>query len=418
MSKLATLLSQPSETPMPSLEGSFFESYGVLRNPFPPNRTIIPEVLYDQGTAWQKFESLFREMALSAYPERRAMGIIGGTGGGKTHFLRHCQWEVEDFCHQSGRRFVVAEFQSGSGKVQDIVRNTLWAADAFCRSGHESGAVSESDFTTAIVRALEGSDEELAHVQQEDLRSALQHLKRSTEPDFQPTDRGGQYGFETLRDLFRRWLDGGTLNQTERKYLGVSSRVSTASMAARLLREVFTLARSLDIIEGIILCLDEVETLFTSGQRPAKYQAFLQDLRYLYDESLRNNRGYSLLMLSASTARGAENLRGVNYPVYQRLGFEVGARAELAPISGVVDARDFAYEYIDFAHEQWKVKRSLQPSSKNPKELLAEKEIEEAYRSALAAPDATPRREGQVYQASLLDALYRKVEAKVASASV
>ncbi|HEY7710079.1 MAG TPA: BREX system ATP-binding domain-containing protein [Candidatus Entotheonella sp.] len=418
MSKLATLLSQPSETRMPSLEGSFFESYGVLRNPFPPNRTIIPEVLYDQAIAWQKFENLFREMVLSDHPERRAMGIIGGTGGGKTHFLRHCQWEVEDFCHQSGRRFVIAEFQAGSGKVQDIVRNTLWAADAFCRSGHERGAVSESDFATAIVRALEKNDKKLDDIQQEDLRSALRQLKRSTESDYQPDGRGGQYDFETLRDLFRRWLDGNTLTQTERKYLGVSSRVSTASMAARLLREVFTLARSLDIIEGIVLCLDEVETLFTSGQRPAKYQAFLQDLRYLYDESLRNNSGYSLLMLSASTALGAENLRDVNYPVYQRLGFEGGARAELAPISGVVDARDFAYEYIEFAHDQWEDKRSSQPSSRNPKELLSEKEIEEAYRSALAATDTTLRREGQVYQASLLDALYRKVEAKVTSESV
>jgi hypothetical protein len=403
---------------MPSVESSFFENYGVLRNPFPPNRTIVPEVLYDQATAWQKFENLFWGMALSDDPERRAMGVIGGTGGGKTHFLRHCQWEVEDFCRQSGRRFVVAEFQAGSGKVQDIVRNTLWAADAFCRSGHESGAVSESDFATAIVRALENSDAKLDDVQQEDLRSALRHLKQSTEPGFQPTGRGGQYDFETLRDLYRRWLDGGTLNQTERKYLGVSSRVSTDSMAARLLREVFTLARSLGIIEGIVLCLDEVETLFTSGQRPAKYQAFLQDLRYLYDESLRNNSGYSLLMLSASTALGAENLRGINYPVYQRLGFEGGARAELAPISGVVDARDFAYKYIDYAHEQWKEKTSSQPSSREPRELLAEKEIEEAYRSALAATDTILRREGQVYQASLLDALYRKVETKATSASV
>jgi hypothetical protein len=177
------------------------------------------------------------------------------------------------------------------------------------------------------------------------------------------------------------------------------------------------LARSLDIIEGVVLCLDEVETLFTSGQRPAKYQAFLQDLRYLYDESLRNNLGYSLLMLSASTTLGADNLRDVNYPVYQRLGFAGDARAELAPIAGVVDARDFAYVYIDFAHEQWKMQKPSQQSLKNPKELLSEKEIEDAYRSAFAATDATLRGEGQVYQASLLDALYRKVEAKVRSAS-
>lgn len=402
MRRLKDLLVQP-EDPWALAEDPFFERYGLLKNPFPPARTIIPEILYDQDEAWDRFASLIQEV-LGDTPERRTMGILGGTGGGKTHFLRHCRWQLEE----TSRRFAFVEFQAGSGKVQDLVREAFRAADALCQK------TGEVDFITALVRtlALSPTDTVLRNVQQDDLRSALRHLMESTASDFKPMDRGGQYGFETLRDLFRRWLFGDTLNQTERKYLGVFSRISTASLAVRVLRELFTMARSLKIIVGMLLCLDEVETLFTGGLRPAQYQAFLQDLRYLYDEALRDGVGYSLLMISASTSRGADELRNVNYPVYQRLGFESEARVELSPVSGVVDARDFAYVYVEYAHSQWQKKHSNKQTQRDPKLLLSEKEIEAAYRSALASSEPELRKEGKVNQAPLLEALHRKVEDK------
>lgn len=413
MRRLKDLFVQP-ESPWALAEDPFFERYGLLKNPFPPSRTIIPEILYDQDEAWDRFASLIQGV-LGNTPERRAMGILGGTGGGKTHFLRHCRWQLESFCQDTFRRFVFVEFQAGSGKVQDLLREAFRAADALCQKA------GEVDFITALVNALEASssvDTVLRNVQQDDLRSALNHLMESAAPNFRPADRGGQYGFETLRDLFRRWLLGDTLSQTERKYLGVFSRIGTASLAVRVLRELFTMARSLKIIVGMLLCLDEVETLFTGGLRPAQYQAFLQDLRYLYDEALRDGVGYSLLMISASTSRGADELRNINYPVYQRLGFEGEARVELSPISGVVDARDFAYEYIEYAHSHWKEKYPREQPQRDPKSLLSEKEIEEAYRSALASSEPRLHKESKVSQAPLLEVLHRKVEDKRQSAEV
>jgi len=59
-----------------------------------------------------------------------------------------------------------------------------------------------------------------------------------------------------------------------------------------------------------------------------------------------------LLVLSASTARGAGNMREVNYPLYQRLGFESDNRVDLELIKSIDGARKFADTYIDFEHKK------------------------------------------------------------------
>ncbi|MBI4330836.1 MAG: hypothetical protein HY673_06120, partial [Chloroflexi bacterium] len=146
MRRLKDLLVQ-TESP-PTITGDpFFDRYGLLKNPFPPSRTIIPEILYDQDEAWDRFARLIQEV-LGDTPERRAMGILGGTGGGKTHFLRHCRWQLESFCQETSRRFAFVEFQAGSGKVQDLVREAFRAADVLCQK------TGEVDFITALVRTL------------------------------------------------------------------------------------------------------------------------------------------------------------------------------------------------------------------------------------------------------------------------
>ena len=200
------------------------------------------------------------------------------------------------------------------------------------------------------------------------------------------------------------------MTQTERKYLGVFSRISTASYAIRVLREALTLGRLLKIFEGMMLCLDEIETLFSL--RPGQYQAFLQEIRYFYDEAVKDDFGYSLLMLSASTSYGAELLSSVNYPVYQRLGFEADSKVELNPISGVVDAREFSLFYIDYNHKAWSKKNPGKKPINKPKDIIEEKEIEEAYRIALGVSERKFKIEGKVNQAPLLEALYQKVERK------
>ena len=223
--------------------GEYWNSYGLLRNPFPVNRTIIPELLFDQAPAKEKFTAMAADI-LGEIPARRALGIVAGPGGGKTHFLRHCRWELTSFCKETSRNFVVVEFQAGSGNVQDMVREAFRKADTVCR---ESGA---TDFLTALVLALGDRDdgkELLDQLRHEDLRNSLKTLVEASSPAFQPKDRYKRFDFDALRETCRTWLDGRSLSETQRKYINVYSRIGTASVAVRVMTEAFTLARRLQL---------------------------------------------------------------------------------------------------------------------------------------------------------------------------
>ena len=57
MSRLDSLL-EDLRGPQPVISDSFFESYGLIGNPFPPSRKIIPKIIYDQDDAIGKFASV------------------------------------------------------------------------------------------------------------------------------------------------------------------------------------------------------------------------------------------------------------------------------------------------------------------------------------------------------------------------
>jgi len=203
-------------------------------------------------------------------------------------------------------------------------------------------------------------------------------------------------------------MAGASLSQTERKYLGVVTRINTASLAVRILTEALQLARTLGLFLGVVLCLDEIETIFTRGQRPAQYQSFLQDLRFLYDEAEKLGRGYSLFLLSASTTYGARSLQQINYPIFQRLGFEENQRVMLKPISGIEEAKLFAQIHIDFERAQYE---ATGKTTRRSHELLSEEEIAEALSIAAGGGDES-KKNLRVNQASLLEALHKMVEDK------
>ena len=156
-----------------------------------------------------------------------------------------------------------------------------------------------------------------------------------------------------------------------------------------------------------MLCLDELETLFSGSQSSSKIQGFLQDIRYFFDEAVRGDSGYSLLLLSASTPLGTANLRNYSYPLYQRLGFEEESRAELLPIASTREVKEIADIYIEY-----ELNRVKSGSRKFP-DILTAAELEEAYRSA-ATTDRTAQTAPvqRVNQGQLLQALHAIVERK------
>ncbi|MBB4183925.1 hypothetical protein GGE07_000538 [Sinorhizobium terangae] len=400
MNSLAELLGRVPE--QSSEEDRFLSKFGFKRNPFPAARTIIEEVLYNQVGARDQFVSLVREV-LVENPQRRSIGVLGGTGGGKTHFLRHCEYLMKNFRESAPRPFIVVEVLAGASSAIHLVREIYREADEAVK------IKGEYDLLTAVVRSVE-NEAAFETVRQVELRSVLQLLFRAMQKGFVPPDRDGRMQFEPLRDLAKKWLAGAALSNTEKRYLGVFSRLGSAALMTRLLSELLTLARKQNVVDGIMLCLDEVETLFSSGVSASRIQGFLQDLRYFFDEAVRGVEGYSLLMLSASTPNGAANLRNYNYPLYQRLGFDEGSQAVLSPLSGESEARAMADVYIK--HE---IKRA-NLGVKNPPTILKDEDVEQAYATAAGRSIGTGGLIQRVNQGQLLQALHQIVEAKRAEA--
>ena len=375
-------------------KNAFLASYGMRRNPFPPARTIYPEVIYNQQDALQRFAG--HAAAIVGEPlSRRSLAVLGGTGQGKSHFQRHCQYEVR----AHGLPIVTVEFLAGSGSAAVLVREVFRAADECVK------LVGELDLLSAVVNRI--NDGALGPVRQSDLRAALLKLVEAGKQGYVPLDSAQRFDFQTLLDVCRRWIVGDTLTQTERRYLRVSGRLSSGSLMIRVMTELFALARQLGLFRGVMICLDELETVFSSGASTSKVQSFLQDIRYMFDEAVGQSSGYSLLMVSGSTARGADNLRNYNYPLFQRLGFESEARSVLHQVESIEQARRFADVYLEHEREEFIRETKTQVTLDKARSLIDDDNLRRAFYGPSLVPTADERN-----QARLLEELHRIVEEK------
>lgn len=379
-------------------KNKFLATYGMRRNPFPPARTIYPEVIYNQNEAISKFADGVRAV-MGEDIARRSLAVLGGTGQGKSHFQRHCQFEVKAY----QLPIVTVEFLAGSGSADVLVREVLRAADEHVK------LVGEYDLLSAVVNRIE--EKELGPVRQTDLRNALIKLAEAAREGYVPQDMYHRFDHSTLLDVCRRWIAGDALSQTEKRYLGVSSRLSSGSLMVRVMTELFSLARQQNLFKGVMICLDEIEAVFSSGVSTSRIQSFLQDIRYLFDEALGQNSGYSLLVVSGSTARGADKLRDYNYPLFQRLGFEAEARSVLHQVRDLEQARMFADVYLEHEREAFVKEIRTPVSSEKARSLITEDDLRRAFHGQSGTPTADERN-----QARLLEELHRIVEEKRADA--
>jgi hypothetical protein len=368
-----------------------FSEYGLGQNPFPPNRTITPDVIYGQDNNVHRFLSTCVEIFSANEPQRRAVAVVAGTGGGKSHFLRYCQNAFPKLSSKYEQRFVLSEFIAGSGKMIDLIRTILRDTDLFCRD------LDSCDFLVALVRQLKSDQSHLEHIKQPDVRTCLKKLCAAAVAK----DNSLEYMLVTAR----KWINAEALSQTEKKQLGIVSRLTTPAMAVQVLKELFVLARKVQLFEGLFLCIDEIESLFTRGMSPSQITAFLQDIRYFYDESVRDNEGFDLLLLTASTTTGASNLLRFNPPIFQRFGYERENRLLLTQIASAVEAVDFSYKYVDHFADKWRETKPKAKATKSARAIISAKEIESAFVTASAGgPAAAP--------GSLLDRLHNTVQDK------
>lgn len=375
-------------------KNAFLASYGMRRNPFPPARTIYPEVIYNQEDALQRFAGHVGALVDDTL-SRRSLAVLGGTGQGKSHFQRHCQYEVR----ASNLPIVTVEFLAGSGNAAVLVREVIRAADEHVK------LVGELDLLSAVVNRIDNGA--LGPVRQADLRAALLKLSEAAQAGYMPQDTAQRFDFPTLLDVCRRWIVGDTLTQTEKRYLRVSGRLASGSLLIRVMTELFALARQLGLFKGVMICLDELEAVFSSGVSTSKVQSFLQDIRYMFDEAVGQSSGYSLLVVSGSTARGADNLRNYNYPLFQRLGFESEARATLHQVQTLEQARRFADVYLEHEREEFARETGTHVTLAKARSLIDDDDLRRAFYGPSLAPTADERN-----QARLLEELHRIVEEK------
>jgi hypothetical protein len=167
----------------------------------------------------------------------------------------------------------------------------LRSADDLCKNN------GEADLLSAMVNEIT-SEEDLQFFSFHELRRVISLLSASKKSGFRPPDRDRRIGFDQIRELAAKWISGATLTATEKKYLNVFSRLPTASILARVVTEILSFAWQKSIIDGVVVCLDEIESLFTGQNSTAKIQQFLQDLRVFFDEAVKGQRGFSLLVVS------------------------------------------------------------------------------------------------------------------------
>jgi hypothetical protein len=170
----------------------------------------------------------------------------------------------------------------------------------------------------------------------------------------------------------------------------------------------------LGIFEGMLLCIDELEALFTSGLTASKVQSFLQDIRYLFDDAVKSAGGYSLLIIAATTGQGLSNLSDFNYPLHQRLGLDGDARVALQQIGDVDDARSFAEAYIDYEYQRVREAGLLRHdvTTRQARSLVSADELRSAYTAAVGTGAPLTRATGRANQAQLLESLHNVIEEK------
>jgi len=239
-------------------------------------------------------------------------------------------------------------------------------------------------------------------------------LVRASADGYVPQDMYGRFDFAALLDVCRRWIVGETLTQTEKRYLHVSGRLASGSLIIRVMTELFALARSHGLFQGVMLCLDEVEAVFSSGASTSRIQAFLQDLRYLFDEAHGQSSGYSLLVVSGSTGAGATSLSNYNYPLFQRLGFEDEARVQLHQVGTLDEARRFADVYLAHEYERFLKQTGNEIGLARARSLIDDEDL----RRAFLGPELIESSRSQRNQARLLEELHRIVETKQSAARV
>ena len=355
-------LQQGSQTSQDGL----FDSFGVLRNPFPPsNRTSsnphypIPE----DDEAEEKILAFLRE------DNSEVLVVLGTQGVGKTNFLNYLETEIRKVKDQHSDYYVVRYMADPEPSFDGTIRTIF----------QELG----TPHLKKVVQALLNSEDALDVVKSYDLRQALLALVNKPDDD-------------ELFQLCMGWFWGFRVLNAHRENLGVSFRLDTVESRTAVLRDYILLSTKLKVLKGIFLLLDELEKQ-AGVLGPRAVVRYLSALRAIIDSLPKH-----LFMIIAITHDAMRRYASALPAFRSRLENQIS----LSTLMSFEDAQKLASFYLEHAHKEASI-----TSRDDFSNLVTEKELSDAY---IEATKASERRGDEgVRQREFLNTLHNIAEKKI-----
>ncbi len=366
-----------------------WESFGLLRNPFPSRAQPVWDVFHNQQSARRAYLD-----ALTGFlrPRDGAVGghnqtllLIGGNRVGKTHFMEHHRRRIErEFGDRNLELPAVVVSAEGSDVVRFVQQVIVQWSDSLRRQN------APGLFDPSIIDGIAFND-----LPPGDVRRVAQKIASA-----QPQDRNG------LADLAQRWVTGERLGVADRRKLTVQSNIEDVSvsldvLAALVRRQVLADGAPTSDTRrpGLMLFLDEFEVVFNA--RRDRRDLFFVVLRELIDAC---SQGGLFLCIGMTTGLAASVARfEAEYPaLYARLK-GASELPQLVQVADSMDAKGYINAFVEYGRKLFDASRGKKKARYS--ELFSDDEIRELFNRI--------SRSAAVAQGDFFDAVYRAADAKV-----
>ena len=329
----------------PSIESIFkkreknpYKMYGFLRNPFPVNVQEFHRICYNQDKAKNIF--LMRLRSFIENQKIETLLIHADHRVGKTNFLRYYFNDLKGISKNRGNDFNYAY-------IREYNDNYLIFHKAII---DELGV----DFFIELFNKIKDDTGILNEIQETDFKKGIQSC-------IECVTLSDELNFEYIF-LFFEWFKGIKYPPKKLDKIGVSSSITTSSLAIRYLKDLIEVSRISGVLKGLIIFMDEFESIFGESVSRGKRDKYLQDIRSLLDEIQTG-----IFIVCALTPNALLELSK-----YQALKARFGESISLSSIRDVDEAIAYANEYINFAKDEVK-------NNKDVKNIITEKDIKKIY---------------------------------------
>lgn len=363
-----------------------WESFGLLRNPYPTRSHPNWSVFHNQEEVRDRFYSDLGTFLKSE--TTTTLFFTGGNRVGKTHFMEHHRRSLPPLLAERGIVLPISVVRADTANLYQLYQEFIDQIYDGIR-----------DQTGELLFAGELPDP--VQLAPSDFRRAIERLVAASASD---TDH--------LRVLLLDWIRGARLRASQRNDLGVSGLVDSQSQVVStfggLVRFLQLRRWELDGARwrcpGVLVFVDEFELIWK--QRRDRRDQFLQGLRALVDVT--GGTGGLFLCVGMATGLGVEiGHVETDYPaLYARMRGARDIPALLEIDSGVVGI-EYARKYDAAGREAFRAARDTATVPREPG-VFTDREIDSFFRELVGTAMG-----GTVTQADFFDKLHAEAESRV-----